>query len=68
MNLIKKYNLYNNIPAYLILIFPLFFILGVTFVEIVSLIVIFFFLDLQIKNFIKKIFSILIFSYFFIYI
>ena len=69
MNLIKKYNLYNNIPAYLILIFPLFFILGVTFVEIVSLIVIFFFFRFANKKFYKKnFFYINIFLLFYLYL
>jgi O-antigen ligase len=69
MNLIKKYNLHNNIPIYLILIFPLFFILGAAVVEIVSFIIIIFFLKSSTKEFYNKnIFYINIFLLFYLYL
>jgi O-antigen ligase len=69
MNLIKKYNLYNNIPIYLILVFPLFFILGAAVVEIVSFIIIIFFFKSSTKEFYNKnIFYINIFLLFYLYL
>lgn len=69
MNFIKKHNIYYNIPVYLILLFPLFFILGPTFVEITSFIIIIFFFKSANKKFYKNnIFYINIFLCFYLYL
>jgi O-antigen ligase len=69
MNFIKKYNIYYNIPVYLILLFPLFFILGPTFVEITSfIIIIFFFKSANKKFYINNIFYINVFLCFYLYL
>jgi O-antigen ligase len=69
MNFIKKYNIYYNIPVYLILLFPLFFILGPTFVEITSFIIIIFFFKSANKKFYKNnIFYINVFLCFYLYL
>lgn len=69
MNFIKKYNIYYNIPVYLILLFPFFFIMGATFVEIASFVIIIFFFRSANKEFYKKnIFYINIFLFFYLYL
>jgi O-antigen ligase len=69
MNFIQKYNINYNIPVYLILLLPLFFIFGPTFVEIASFILVIFFFKSVNKQFYKKnIFYINIFLCFYLYL
>jgi O-antigen ligase len=69
MKLIKISDLHYNLPIYLLLLFPLFFILGPAIVEIASfLLIIFFFKNTNINFYKKNHFYIYIFLAFYLYI